>query len=216
LRNQILTGDWGKVNSLFKDLPKLMEQNLALATKRNAISTRDHIKRTIARGRPEWPSNSPLTKKYKGSDRPLVDSGDYMNSVSSMKISPHVFFVGIPMRGRGGGKRRVSIAMTHEFGATIRPKKAKVLTIPVSREASRLAREHKGIRNIPGLFSPKGKMILARSSGGKLEALFIMKTKVVIPARPAIGPGFEDQKGHIKNRIRDAVRSTVRGKRYVA
>ena len=207
-----LTGDWNKGRKLFRQLPKLMKTNVERATKRNAVIARDQIKRTIRNGRSEWPAVSGLTKEFKGSSKPLVDHNDLMQGIESIRIAPAAFFVGIP-RNKG---KLVMIAAVHEYGKTIRPVKAKALAIPVSRFAAEQARRYGGVGNIPGLFRPKGKRILALSAGfAGIVPMFILSKQTVIPPRPFIEPSFKDASHRMRREWQWAVISALRGKRYV-
>ncbi|MDI7226353.1 hypothetical protein [Leptospira santarosai] len=86
----------------------------------------------------------------------------------------------------------LAIAGANEFGAVIRPKNSKWLTIPLHPEL-----RGKGPRSIPGLkFIPprNGKSaFLAKNEGGKLEPLFILTKKVVIPERSWLRGTFDLQ-----------------------
>lgn len=207
-----LTGDWNKGRKLFGQMHRRMQTNIEQATKRNSVLARDQIKRTIRRGRPEWPAVSPLTKKFKRSTKPLVDHGDLIHGIEAVPISRAAFFVGIPIN-KG---LLVKIAAVHEYGATIRPRKAKALAIPVSRFAAEQARRYGGVGNIPGLFRPKGKRILALSAGFKgIVPMFILMKQTVIPPRPFIEPSFRDARHRMKREWEWAIVSALRGKRYV-
>ncbi|AWN07969.1 hypothetical protein NAA97_00490 [Listeria monocytogenes] len=79
------------------------------------------------------------------------------------------------------------IAGVHEFGLTIRPK-GKYLTIPTPEAGDRRARD------IPGLFKPKGKNILAVAGpDGKLTVMFYLKTEVNIPERSFLRSTFDEK-----------------------
>lgn len=79
------------------------------------------------------------------------------------------------------------IASVHEFGVTIRPK-GKYLTIPTPEAGDRRARD------IPGLFKPKGKKILAVADGnGKLTVMFHLTEEVTIPERSFLRSTFDEQ-----------------------
>ncbi|EAD5762639.1 hypothetical protein FZ621_02745 [Listeria monocytogenes] len=79
------------------------------------------------------------------------------------------------------------IAGVHEFGLTIRPK-GKYLTIPAPSAGDRRARD------IPGLFKPKGKNILAVAGpDGKLTVMFYLKTEVNIPERSFLRSTFDEK-----------------------
>lgn len=206
-----LTGDWNKGRKVFGKLGELTRANIKDATARNAVLVRDQVKRTIRNGRPEWAPLSPLTIGSKGSSKPLIDNNDLMQAVSSIRVGPLSFFVGVP-RNKG---LLVTIATTQEFGATIRPRKAKALAIPVSRKAKELSRKHGGIRNIPGLFRPKGTKVLAISKGKTFEIMFILSQQTVIPPRSFIEPSFADARHRMKREWEWAIISALRGKKYV-
>lgn len=78
------------------------------------------------------------------------------------------------------------IAMANENGVPhIRPKNGQWLTIPTKLAGTRRASE------IPGLFKPKGKKILAKSNvNGKLDVYFYLTKEVSIPKRPFLENAF--------------------------
>lgn len=79
------------------------------------------------------------------------------------------------------------VAGVHEFGLTIHPK-GKYLTIPTKEAGDRSARD------IPGLFKPKGKNILAvADKSGKLTVMFYLKEEVRIPERSFIRSTFDEK-----------------------
>lgn len=79
------------------------------------------------------------------------------------------------------------IAGVNEFGATIRPKK-QYLTIPTPEAKGRKARD------IPGLFKPKGKKILAITDGKKgLKVMFYLVKEVNIPERSFLRSTFDER-----------------------
>ena len=206
-----LTGDWNKGRKVFRNLGELTRANIKDATARNAVLARDQVKRTIRNGRSEWPPLKPLTIGSKGSSKPLIDDNDLMQAVSSIRLGPLSFFVGIPLN-KG---LLVIIATTHEFGRTIRPRKAKALAIPTSREAKELSRRHGGTGNIPGLFRPRGTRVLAMDKGKHFQIMFILSKEVVIPPRPFIAPSFADARHRMKREWEWAVISALKGKKYV-
>ncbi len=206
-----LTGDWNKGRKVFGKLGELARANIKDATARNAVLARDQIKRTIRNGRSEWPSLSPLTIGSKGSSKPLIDNNDLMQGIESIRVGPLTFFVGVP-RNKG---LLVTIATSQEFGATIKPRKAKALAIPTSREAKELSRRHGGTGNIPGLFRPKGTRVLAMDKGKHFQIMFILSQQTVIPPRPFIEPSFADAQHRMKREWEWAIISALRGKKYV-
>ncbi|WP_036064768.1 hypothetical protein [Listeria grandensis] len=78
------------------------------------------------------------------------------------------------------------IAGVQEFGLTIKPK-GKYLTLPTEAAGGRKARE------IPGLFKPRNKNILAvAGKNGKLTVMFYLKEEVKIPERSFLRSTFEE------------------------
>jgi len=76
-----LYGDWEKAIRRLNRFPDLVEENMERATKKNATTLRDQMKRTITQG---WPGIEPLSPKTiarKGSSKPLIDTGDMRNSI---------------------------------------------------------------------------------------------------------------------------------------
>jgi hypothetical protein len=78
------------------------------------------------------------------------------------------------------------LANVHEFGITIRAK-GKALTIPTKEAKGRKARD------IPGLFQPKGKNILAVQDGDNLITMFILVRSVTIPERSFVRSTFDEK-----------------------
>lgn len=80
------------------------------------------------------------------------------------------------------------IANVHEFGMTIRPK-GKWLTIPTKEANGRKPSD------IPGLFRPRGKNVLAVQDGDDLKVMFILAKSVNIPERSFIRSTFDEKNG---------------------
>lgn len=103
----------------------------------------------------------------------------------------------------------VMVASVHEFGATIRPKRARVLTIPLKAEV-----RDKKARDIPGLFRPKGTNVLARKigRGDEIEALFYLAKKVEIPERSFLRSTFDEEKANINQFVQKMLVQVFAGK----
>lgn len=80
------------------------------------------------------------------------------------------------------------IANVHEFGMTIRPK-GRWLTIPTKEANGRKPSD------IPGLFRPRGKNVLAVQDGDDLKVMFILAKSVNIPERSFIRSTFDEKNG---------------------
>lgn len=93
------------------------------------------------------------------------------------------------IQGRIGG---VFYLRTHEFGATIRAKKANYLTIPLKAalnpDGTPKRKKAKDWSNTFVAKSKKGNLIIFRKVDGGIEPLYLLKKEVKIPAR--LGMGF--------------------------
>lgn len=67
----------------------------------------------IKGGRPEWPPLAEFTRKMKGSDRPLVDTGEFVGSITVWSDSGE-WFAGVPDSSPASTK-----AAVHEEGAHV-------------------------------------------------------------------------------------------------
>ncbi|MFC6180343.1 hypothetical protein [Lactiplantibacillus daowaiensis] len=83
------------------------------------------------------------------------------------------------------------IALVQEYGKTIRPVHGDWLVIPTSN-ARKMGVTHAS--QVPGMFRPKGKNILAMKDEGAengLKVMFILRKEVRIPARPFLRLTYE-------------------------
>ena len=170
-----------------------------------APEVRDFIVENIKKG--DFKENSPLTKKLKGSSKPLVDTGALRASITyvinnkELKVGSNLIY-----------------APVHQFGATITPKVAKKLTIPATKKIRKYVMAM-GVKKFIKSLENRGfkvvflnKSVIAvppdgKSSAGGLklkkgkgEVIFIRKEKVVIPARPYLY--LDDaQRKYLKRRV---------------
>lgn len=80
-------------------------------------------------------------------------------------------------------------ANVHQYGATIRPKRAKMLAIPVSKEAKRVGSPRANRFPRPLFVHARdGKAVLAEAkSDGTLSVHYVLRRFVVVPPRPFLG-----------------------------
>jgi hypothetical protein len=219
VRRKSLYGDWRKAEQTLGQLNRRMTANINKATRINAVRLRDRIKEKIRDGDASWPAISGVTADVKGSSKPLIDTGDLMNSVSAVIVKPGYAFIGVPRTaGKVGtsvnAESMVNIAAVHEYGHPgIRPKRGRALAIPTCKEAVSAYRATGNVRAIKGLFKPKGRMVLM-NQGGKV--MFILTPKVTIPPRSFIGSTFAEYEHAMRMRYRQAAAAALRGKPYVA
>lgn len=115
----------------------------------------------------------------KDGDKPLRDNGLLMASISA-KASRSELVVG----------SNLAYAGVHQWGGIITPKKAKFLTIPMTKDAKKAGSP----RRFRGQLSPR---INRAGTGGVLVDVngtvqYVMTKRVVVPARPFLGfsPNF--------------------------
>ena len=123
--------------------------------------------------------------------------------------------------GRVAAGGDVKYAATHEFGATITPKNAKMLRIPfpggpaltgagVDRFATPLRATGAGIFAIQK--TAGGKLVLVNTAAKGKSAgrpWYILKQSVKIPARPFLRPAFDEVAATIPAVIEKAIRKAV-------
>lgn len=133
------------------------------------------VKRRFATGTtPEGQRWRPL--KYarpRGGDKPLLDTGRLMNSITG-RVEATAVVVGTAHPA----------APLAQFGGVVRPKKAKALAIPLTKEAVRAGspRRMRGSQKVP---------LFAKKVGGKWVGHFLLVKKVTVPARPFLGVSKE-------------------------
>ena len=123
--------------------------------------------------------------------------------------------------GRVAGGADVNYAATHEFGATITPKNAKMLRIPfpggpaltgagVDRFATPLRATGAGLFAIQK--TAGGKLVLVNTAAkGKAAGRpwYVLKRSVKIPARPFLRPAVDEVAATIPAVIEKAIRKAV-------
>jgi len=124
----------------------------------------------------------PPTQKTDGKST-LIDTTRLIKSIR-YRVSGKIIYVG----------SNVIYAKIHHEGGVITPKNAKYLAIPINPIA-----KGKSPRDFEDTFIKKG--VIFRNMGkGKIVALYVLKKKVTIPARPYMFIDNQD-KSHIQNLI---------------
>lgn len=101
------------------------------------------------------------------------------------------------MEGRVGTP--IIYGKVHEFGATIRPKKAKALFIPLNRGAAQLhAHLYQGVGSGKGL-----------PFDLEFGTDFVFAKQVRIPPRPWLGPSLDEERPKIDERFRNAMDDAI-------
>lgn len=167
-------GDWGKAERFFGAFSgargsRVFDKHFGRGLQLAGLKVEAHAKAGIRKQRSGWAALSSLTVDRKGSSKALFDRGDLIGGIKSTRVKSGLVFVGVlrKEKDRNGGQL-VDIAAVHEHGATITPKRAQALFIPLTREA--------------------------RPNMGGLErgVDFVLAKVVNIPARPFMAPALKD------------------------
>lgn len=139
-------------------------------------------------------------------------SGTLYNSLNKNKIK---------VDGTTAGDQSVSFTLTgiaavHERGATIRPKKARYLTIPLPE-----ALDGKGLPRRPNARawkntfvqrSRKGNLLIFQKRGDQIVPLYVLKKSVRIPKRLGFEEAFKAGKDFLADKIaQDILKEFTRG-----
>lgn len=105
----------------------------------------------------------------------------------------------------------------HETGATIRPKRARVLTIPLAaartpRGVARFSAREAATKYRSTFWqeTPSGSLILFGSTSTAIVPLFVGKRKVKLPARPWLRPAFERSLPEVAEQLARALEEHAR------
>ena len=139
---------------------------------------RDSIKDRIRQNKVTPSSN-------KNGGRTLVESSGLINSIRS-RVKDDNIFIGT----------NVKYARIHHEGGTIRPVKAKYLAIPLT-PAAKANRP----RDFENTFIKEG-IIYRKVDDTKIEALYVLKKEVKIPARPYMYID-SNTRNTIENKLKD-------------
>ncbi len=118
---------------------------------------------------------------------------------------------GIDLVLRAGGPG-VPYAAAQEYGATIVPRTARWLTIPISPAARYRSARSFG-RSLFTIRSKAGNLLLVRRRGTGLEPLFVLKHRVRLPARPYMRPAVLRARRRIPRLFRKSVGAVVEVRR---
>jgi len=103
------------------------------------------------------------------------------------------------------------IANVNEFGCSIKPRRAKRLTIPLNKRA----RENspRSFNDLFTLRAASGELYLVRKKGkDQLEFMYWLAKEVHIPERAFIRGGFDSNKDRFGKRAASLLKSVLRGK----
>ena len=109
----------------------------------------------------------------------------------------------------------LKIARVHEFGATIRPKNAKNLAIPLRPDMK--GKSPKEVEGAIYIDNGENRFICRKVGGGKkegperLEFLFLLLPKVTIPERSFLRAGYDGNKDSLAAACQNAVRRVIFG-----
>lgn len=188
-------------------LPAAVLSGAMPAVRRIALAgVLEHFSRSMGPdGRP-W---APLSReRHSGGSRPLVDTARLLGSVEATTEGTSV-----TLSASAPG------AAVHQFGATIRPRLARLLAIPLTEEARKSGSPRTGFgRPLFAIRAKSGNRFLAESSrdGPSRRPVlhYLLREKVVIPARPYLGFGRRTVgriEAEVATRAQDWIGSAIAG-----
>ena len=145
-------------------------------------------------------------RRATGQGGPRVRSGRLRSSIRS------------GVRGRGLESEmfvsaNTEYAATQEYGATIVPRSASWLTIPLPSALTGAGVARASAANFQDLFwfqSASGQPFLARTRGdGEIELMFILRKQVVVPPRPYLRPAIKQAARELPEALHKALLRVV-------
>lgn len=107
------------------------------------------------------------------------------------------------------GSRGVIYARVHEFGATIKAKRAKNLAIPMTKQAEKAGSPRRFSGDL--VFIPsrmgRGGVLATKNKKGALSVQYVLKPMVLIPMRPYLRPAGDEHKNEIKEEMIKVIKS---------
>lgn len=138
-----------------------------------------------------------------------VRTGDMRRSGAAMPVEEdeHMIRGGL-LVGQG-----LPYPPVQEFGATIVPKHAQYLTIPLDAvlTAAGVPRFSAGDAEAAGYRTFVRGRILYGAKDGVVEPLFYLADEVKIPPRPTVKPTLDDNREYINRQLKEAVDDGIRG-----
>ncbi|MGE5528063.1 MAG: phage virion morphogenesis protein [Patescibacteria group bacterium] len=114
-----LIGDWAKAKAILDNIDANFKPAYKRALARVGAKAERALKQGMTSGAPggqAYEPNHPFTVERKGSSKPLIDHGDFRNSIRARQFDGGVF-VGVNRMARNkDGKPEVNIAAIHELG----------------------------------------------------------------------------------------------------
>jgi phage gpG-like protein len=167
------------LSKLKSDLPSALKRGLEKAVARIAADARGNV-------------DSSLSRNSTGNLRSAVESG-VMEEGGQL-----VGFVRVD-------EKKAPYASAHEFGAVIRPRRARYLAVPLP------GTPRKPARAFPNTFvrMVNEKLFLFQKEGSGLRALFVLMKEVRIPARPFLQPALEKNRSAIRTMVEEEVQRAV-------
>lgn len=162
--------------------PEIATKTWAACSSAVRVMSVSGVKRNInegvdIHGKPLAPLKYP---RPNGGDKPLRDKGLLAASISATVTERE-----ITLAANSPG------AALQNYGGTVRPKRAKALAIPVSKEAKRVGSPGGGRFPRPlfvlAVGSASGNAVLAENVGGKLVVHYVLAKSVTVPARQFLG-----------------------------
>lgn len=148
--NARLQGQWDKTRGTLRRAAKNGRTRLRQALMREAAKLAGTIKENIVKGgelvNAPFKPNEPLTIKLKKKEKPLIDTGDLLNSIASHKVNSDTVLVGIPGDARpkkGDPSDYIAhYARANEYGVLRQTLSGKLVWMPPARPFIRPVLQH--------------------------------------------------------------------------
>ena len=110
-----------------------------------------------------------------------------------------------------GDSHLLMIANVHEYGVTIKPKKAKRLAVPLNKKARE--RSPRSFNDLWPLKAADGALYLVRDKGSnEIEFMYWLATSVTIPERAFIRGGFDANANRFSQRAVKLLKQVISGR----
>jgi hypothetical protein len=206
-----LTGDWNEATVLMRKHKTglFLRKAFDVAVRKQAQEFRKEVVEGIKSGAPggkKFTPNTPLTVAFKGSTKPLIDSGTLWRSIKVQRVRRSEYFVGILWQTQSSKKKGpsyplVNLAYLHEEGGSVAIKVTPKMQSYFFAMLRKLGKARRGKK------ARRAALHIAKAVGGG-HSFKVGRTIVIhIPARPFMKPVYEQfSKGARDRVIREVAR----------
>jgi hypothetical protein len=195
------------VNFALEELPRRVRRGARKAIVETLEEAREWMIRERLSGGPKTGrTTSTRLAKRTGA---LQASTRVQARITDAEIIARLFVSPDQPAGRSGGTRPYRYAPVHEYGATIRPRRAQYLAIPLTDEA----RAHRPRElDLFVVRSKRGNLLLVRRvSSDRIVPLYLLREEVDVPARPFMEPTADRWLPIVERRFESSIADALVG-----